>query len=229
MNFITEEQFKEILPASVRKNVNKDVLDVVNSAIADPAAIEAFRENLVTYSNVLTQGKYKLTSYVDSIKYVTHKLLGCTNIDAYTKAFPDKVADFRARGVSEKDIASYVSAFNRSKLVNAVFAQTMIPVHILNADVYQEAINIQLNLARNAQSEKVRSDAANSLLVQLRPPEIKKVELDIGLKEDSVITALKETAKELVRQQKEAVQLGIINANDVARSGLIIEGVKDDD
>lgn len=224
MNMLTEEQFKEVLPPSVRKNVNKDVLDIINGAIGDPHAIENFRENLVTYQNVLTQGKFKLTSYVDAVKYCTHKLLGCTNIDAYRRAFPDKVADFKARGVSDKDIQSYVSAFNKSKLVNLIMAQAMIPVHILNADVYQEAINIQLDLARHAQSEKVRSDAANSLMVQLRPPEVKKIELDVGLKEDSIINTLRESTLELVRQQKLAIQAGASNAGDIAKSKLVIEG-----
>lgn len=224
MDFITEEQFKEVLPAGVRKNVNKEVLDIINSAIGDPETIRNFRENLVTYQGVLTQGKFKLTNYVDAVKYVSHKLLGCKNIEAYKRTFPDKIQDFKSRGVSEKDISAYASAFNSSKLVNLIFAQAMIPTHVLNADVFQEAINCQANLMRNANSEKVRCDAANSLMTQLRPPEVKKVELDIGLKEDSAIAALRETTMQLVAQQRLAIQAGSITANDAARSGLILEG-----
>jgi hypothetical protein len=229
MDFITEEMFKEALPAHVRKNVNKDVLDIINTTIGDPEMIRNFRENLVGFQSVLTQGKFKLTNYVDAVMYVSHKLLGCNNITAYTRTFPDKVNDFKLRGVSDKDISAYASAFNKSKLVNLILAQSMVPTHVLNADVYQEAINVQADLMRNANSEKVRCEAANSLLVQLRPPEIKKVELDIGFKEDSAIAALRETTLQLVAQQRMALQAGAITAKDAAQSGLLIEGDLDDD
>jgi hypothetical protein len=229
MDFITEEMFKEALPAHVRKNVNKDVLDIINTTIGDPEMIRNFRENLVGFQSVLTQGKFKLTNYVDAVKYVSHKLLGCNNITAYTRTFPDKVNDFKLRGVTDKDISAYASAFNKSKLVNLILAQSMVPTHVLNADVYQEAINVQADLMRNANSEKVRCEAANSLLVQLRPPEIKKVELDIGFKEDSAIAALRETTLQLVAQQRMALQAGAITAKDAAQSGLLIEGDLDDD
>jgi hypothetical protein len=228
MDFITEEQFKEVLPAAVRKNVNKDVLDIINHTIGDPEAIRNFRENLVGFSNVLTQGKFKLSHYVECVKYVSHKLLGNTNIAAYSKTFPEKIIDFKARGVSEKDISCYASAFNKSKLVNLIMAQSMIPTHVLNADLYQEALNTQADLMRNANSEKVRCEAANSLMVQLRPPEIKKVELDIGLKEDSAIAALRETTLQLVAQQRLALQAGAITAKDAAQSGILIEANSND-
>lgn len=229
MDFITEEQFKEVLPAGVRKNVNKEVLDIINTTIGDPEMIRTFRENLVSYQGVLTQGKFKLTNYVDAVKYVSHKLLGCNNITAYTRAFPDKIQDFKSRGVSDKDINSYASAFNKSKLVNLIFAQAMIPVHVLNADVFQKAVNHQAWLMENAKSEKVQQDAANSLMAHLRPPEVKKVELDIGFKEDSAIAQLRETTMQLVAQQKLAIQAGAMTAKDAAHSGIVVEGEFDDD
>lgn len=229
MDVINEEQFKQALPAHAKKNVNKEVLDIINTTIGDPHFIEAFRENLVSYHSVLTQGKFKLSNYVEAVRYVSHKVMGCTNIAAYTNAFPDKIQDFKQRGVTEKDIHAYVSAYNKSKLVNLIYAQTIIPTHILNADMYQSALNIQFDLARNAQSEKVRCEAANSLLVQLRPPEVKKIELDIGYKEDSAISALRETTMEMVRQQRLAMQAGAITAADAAGQKLIIEGELVDD
>lgn len=63
-------------------------------------------------------------------------------------------------GVSEKDQSSYISAYHKSKLVNLIFEQTLIPIHILNAPLLQQAINVQAELMLTANSEKVRSDAA---------------------------------------------------------------------
>lgn len=228
MDNIKLEEFKKLMPSAVRKNITQEVVDILNNIQGDPHYVAFFRENLLGYQDVLTQGKFKIQSYLDAVKYVSYKLMGATNISAYTRAFPDKIINFRATGVTEKDIASYVSAYNRSKLVNLIMAQSMIPTHVLNADIYQEAINIQLDLARNANSEKVRSDAADSLLVQLKPPEVKKVELDIGVKGDeSVISALRETTMELVRQQRLALEAGAITAKEAAHSGLVLEMEKD--
>lgn len=224
---LTTEEFRQALPPSIRRTVTQDVIDIVNSAIGEPEFIETFRENLIGYQSVLSQGRFKLHNYVEAVKYVSHKLLGKKNIQAYSHAFPEKIAEFKRRGVTDKDIATYASAFNKSKLVNLIMAQSMIPTHVLNADIYQEAINIQLELARTAQSEKVRCEAANSLMVQLKPPEIKKIELDIGFKEDSHIGALRETTMELVRQQKLALESGAISVTEAAHSGLILEMEKD--
>ena len=56
--------------------------------------------------------------YVNAVKYVSHKLMGCTNLDAYVKTFPVKYQGFLNQGVLSKDIASYITAYNKSKLVN---------------------------------------------------------------------------------------------------------------
>lgn len=223
MTQLTVQEFKEALPKGLQKGVNQEVMDLVNNVIGEPEFIENFRDNLVGYQSVLLQGKFKVSNYVEAVKYVSHKLMGTNNIQSYTRAFPQKVAEFKRRGVTDKDIASYVYAYNKSKLVNLIMAQSLIPTHVLNADVYQEAINIQLDLARNANSEKVRSDAANSLLVQLRPPEVKKIELDIAHKEDSSISALRETTMQLVAETRLALQAGALNAQQAAHQGLVIE------
>jgi hypothetical protein len=70
----------------------------------------------------------------------------------------------------------------------------------------------------NAKSEKVRTDAANSLLTQLKMPETTKVELEIGVKEDSSIAALRAATYELARFQRESVQLGQMSAQQIAHS-----------
>ena len=172
----------------------------------------------------MADGKFKVTQYIDAVRYVSFKLMGCTNIEAYTKTFPDKYQRFVQQGVSAKDIASYVTAYNKSKLVNLIFEQTLIPTHVLNQDLYQRALNVQADLMINAKSEKVRCDAANSLLTQLKAPEVKKVELDIGVKEDSSIAALRATTLELARQQRLMVESGAMNAQEIAHGRLIIEG-----
>lgn len=224
MTPLTAEQFKQALPDKVKKSVSQELIDQINSTLTDPEMYEAYRDNLLSYSKVMADGRFKIDQYISAVKYVSHKLMGATNIEAYSKTFPDKMQRFAAQGVSAKDIASYVTAYNKSKLVNLIFEQTLIPSYVLNQDLYQKALNVQAELMVSANSEKVRCDAANSLLTHLKMPETQKVELEIGVKEDSAIAALRATTMELARQQRLMLEAGAMNAQEVAHSRLVIEG-----
>ena len=224
MSDLTVEQFKRALPAQMKKTVDQDMVDKINKTISDPEVREAFRENLLSYASVMSMGKFKMENYINAVKYVSYKLMGDDNITAYSKAFPDKIQRFMQQGVSSKDIASYVTAYGKSKLVNLIMEQTLVPTWVLNQDLYQKALNVQAELMVSANSEKVRTDAANSLLNALKRPETHKVELDIGVKENKAIEALRESTLALVAQQKQMLQAGAMNAKDIAHEKLVIEG-----
>ena len=218
---LTAEQFKAALPEKVKKSVNQELIDQINATLSDPEMYESYRDNLLSYTSVLSNGKYKIQNYVDAVRYVSHKLLGASNLDAYVKTFPDKYQRFLQDGVASKDIASYVSAYHKSKLVMAILQQTLTPSWVLNADLYQKALNVQADLMINAKSEMVRTTAANSLLAQLKAPEATKVELDIGLKQDGTIEALREATEALVAQQRAMILSGSSNAQEIAHSRII--------
>jgi hypothetical protein len=223
MSALTVEQFRDALPAKVKNSVNQVLIDQVNATLSDPGMYESYRENLMSYTKVMADGRFKVENYVEAVKYVSHKLMGCTNIEAYTKTFPDKYANFVANGVTAKDIASYVTAYNKGKLVNLIFEQTLIPSYVLNQDLYQRALNVQADLMISAKSEKVRSDAAAHLLNALKMPEVTKVELEIGVKEDSAIAELRATTMELSRMQRLQIEAGAMNAQDAAHSKLVLD------
>lgn len=219
------DQFRQALPDKVKKSVNQELIDAINKTLSDPDDFEAYRNNLLSYTRVMADGRFKVQEYINAVRYVSFKLMGATNIEAYTKTFPDKYQRFVTQGVAPKDIASYVTAYNKSKLVNLIFEQTLIPSYVLNQDLYQKALNVQAELMQTAKSEKVRSDAANSLLTHLKPPEKQKVELEIGVKEDSSIAMLRAATMELARSQRLALQSGAVNAQEVAHSKIVGEFV----
>jgi hypothetical protein len=223
MSALTIDQFKQALPEKVKKSINQELIDQINTTLSDPEMFESYRENLLSYTKVMADGRFKVDSYIQAVKYVSHKLMGCTNIEAYTKTFPDKYARFVAQGVQAKDIASYVTAYNKSKLVNLIFEQTLIPSYVLNQDLYQKALNVQADLMVNSGSDKVRCDAANSLLTHLKMPETQKVELEIGVKEDSSIGALRQATLELARAQRLAMEAGQMSAQEVAHAKIVID------
>lgn len=221
---IQEEQFKSLLPKQYKGVITQEVMDSINNALTDPIAMESFKENLLSYTSVMKDGRFKIGDYISAVKYVSLKLLGHSNVKAYFKTFPERHQKFIDEGTSDKDISAYVAAYNKNKLVNLIMAQTLVPHHVLNNHMYQEALNVQFELMKDAKSEKVRSDAANSLLIHLKPPETTKIELDIGVKEDGIISSLKEKMVELAAIQAKHIELGLSSANDIARSNLIIDG-----
>jgi hypothetical protein len=222
MDQLSVDQFKQALPAQVRKSVNQELVDSINLKLGDPDMYELYRENLIGYAHILKEGRFKVSGYVDAVKYVSQKLMGKTNIDSFTVTFPDKVKKWTDDGVIAKDIASYVTAFNRSKMVTLITEQTLTPFWVMNQDVYQKAINTQAELMNNAKSEKVRSDAANSLLTHLKPPEVKKIELDLGAKTDGTIQSLRNSTQALVDQQKEMINNKLLNAQELAHLPLSV-------
>lgn len=221
---ITMEEFKECLPAHIRKTVCPELLDEINNAIKDPEVLAVYRENVIGFANVLKDGKFKMESYLSAVRFVSHKLLGDSHITAWAKTFPDRYNDMIKNGYSRTEIASVCSRYNSSKLVVLIMGQTIIPTHILNAPLYQQAINVQADLMMNAKSEKVKSDAAACLIATLKPPEVKKVELSVSTQEDETITALRESTMALVRQQREMIEQGMASPRSIAESKLIGNG-----
>lgn len=215
------EVIKKALPEKYKRGINQEVLDNINQVLSDPDLHEEYRNNFLSYLTVLNDGKYKIADYLHAVKYCTHKLMGNTNIDSYIKTFPDRYADMLQRGLSAKEISSIVSIYNKGKLVNSIMEQSIIPSWILNQDLHQKAINVLADLMMTATSEKVRADSANSLLVHLKPPEVKKVELDIGVKSNKEIDDMRTLLAELSAKQKTLMDNGVVSITDVAKTKII--------
>lgn len=213
-------QLQKAMPRAIRDRVTDEFVEKLNQLSIDPEMQEAFKENFLSYTSVMVDGRYKLQGYIDAVKYVSYKLMGSSNIEAYSKTFPDRVQRLIDDGADDKTISSYVSAYNKTQLVNKILEQTIIPTHVLNHHLYQKAINVQAELMVTARSEKVRADAAACLISQLKPPETKKIEIDMGNKADKTIDALRETTQALVEQQRRMLEAGA-TAQSIAKQKII--------
>jgi hypothetical protein len=221
---ITIADLQTAMPDQIKGKVTESLVNNLNSIAMDDEFRENYRENLISYTSVMQEGRFTIEQYLNAVRYVSYKVMGDTNVKAYMRTFPDKYSRFKTKGVKDKDIASYVTAYNKSKLVNLIYDQTMIPTHVLNADLFQKALNTQAELMMTAASEKVRSDAANSLLTHLKPPETKKLELEVTHKESSIVDDLRRATMEHAKVLKDSIASGASNAKEVAHGSLIIEG-----
>lgn len=205
---ITLDVLKDLAPKKTRSLITQDLVDKINGWNEDPKLLGAFADNVLTYINVLKTGKYRIEEYLNAVRFVSYKLIGHSDIDAYAITFPDRYQRLVDEGVSRNDIAPYVSIYRKTQLVVKVFEQTIIPTHVLNAPMHQEALNIAMDIAVNGRSEVARVNACNTILSNTKPPETAKIELDVSIDKGSVIDDYEEAMRAMVEQQKVLIEQG---------------------
>lgn len=220
---LTIDEFKEALPAKLRKNVNTQTLANVNQILSEPEMYETYRNNFIDFSHILVNSRNSVEEYVNAIKYCSYKIAGFNNKESYIRTFSVRYQAHMANGISEKDLASYISAYHKTKLVTSILEHAYIPMWLLNQDAVQLAINTQIGVMKDPDaSDKNKIDAANSILNHLKPPEKSKIQLDIGVKQDvSMIADLRNVVSDLVAVQKESIVSGTRTVKAIAESKII--------
>jgi len=223
---LTLQQVAHALPANLKNNVTQQLVDNINNCVADPIMAEAIKDNFLSYTQVLSEGKFKTEDYLSAVMYVSFKLMGMTNQDAYARTFPARYRTLLNNGTSAKDISSYVSMYNKGRLVNLILEKSLIPTWVLNQHIYQKAINVQADLMSNANSEMVRMQAANSILTHLAKPKEVGPLINLDLREGSGLNELKATLTQLAQQQRDLIGQGV-TTKSIADQGLVIDHVDD--
>ena len=223
---LTLHQVAHALPPNLKNNVTQQLVDNINNCVADPIMAEAIKDNFLSYTQVLSEGKFKTEDYLSAVMYVGFKLMGMTNQDAYARTFPARYRTLLNNGTSAKDISSYVSMYNKGRLVNLILEKSLIPTWVLNQHIYQKAINVQADLMSNANSEMVRMQAANSILTHLAKPKEVGPLINLDLREGSGLNELKATLTQLAQQQRDLIGQGV-TTKSIADQGLVIDHVDD--
>lgn len=219
---LTETEFMEALPVKYQTNIQEDTLEKINEILNEPEMLQTYRDNFISYTHILQNGKYKLEDYTNAIKYCSYKMAGLSNKDAYIKTFPDRYRQHKNNGTSEKAIDSYICAYNKNKLVTSILEQAYVPVWLINQDAVQKAINTLLDVVTNSESDKCRVDASIGLLNHLKPPENKKIQLDIGIDGASeTLNDMRNAMRELVEVQASGLNTGNVDARYIAESKII--------
>lgn len=217
---LTPTEIAQALPANLKSAATQALADKINQAAADPVIAEQIRDNFISYTSILQEGRYKTEDYLNAVVYVSYKLMGLSNQDAYQHTFPQRYTALKQRGATDKDISAYVTAYHKGKLVNRIMEQTLIPHWVLNQEVYQKAVNVQADLMINANSEKVRCDAANSLLTHLARPKDVAPAVQIDVNVGSGMNELKDMLQRMAQKQVELIESGV-DTKTIAGQALI--------
>lgn len=210
---------KKLLPKSHASMLTQDFLDRIEASMKDSEIADQFRENFISYTNVLSGGKYSMDDYINAIKYISFKLLGYTNKDAYVATFPDRYAKLLKK---HQNVDAFVGAFNRGKLINQIYEQTMVPTYVLNAPLHQEALS---ELAKMIRDPGVRGmtkvKACEAILNYTKPPEVAKAEIKIGVEQQETISELREVTEGLAEVLQKTIQNGAQTLKEVTDKKII--------
>lgn len=219
---LTLDLARQAFPNNLKTAVTPELVNKLNGIAQDPELAEEIRNNFISYTGVLREGKFKTEDYLSAVVYASFKLRGDSNQDAYMKTFQNRWANLVARGTTPKDMSSYVHAYAKNKLVNLILEQAMVPTWVLNQDIFQKAINTQFEIMTDVDvSPKVRSDAANSLMTHLKKPEIKGDSIKLEVADTSGISELKKAVETLAKAQQESINSGAATTQAIAGSKLI--------
>ena len=192
------ETVKKLVPKSQRGLITQDFLDKIEASVQNSLIAEEFKNNFITYLNVLSTGKYKMEDYISAVKYVSFKLLGYSNVDAYAATFPDRYERLKKE--------AFASMYNKNKLVMQIYEQTIVPTYVLNAPLHQEALN---ELAKMIKDPSVRGmtkvKACEAILQYTKQPDVVKGELSIDIGQQDTIAELREVTEQLANTFKKSL------------------------
>ena len=222
------ESVRKLVPKNQRTLITQEFLDKLKASVSDSLVAEQFKENFVTYLNVLSKGKYKMEDYINAVKYVSFKLLGYSNINAYIATFPERYERLKAEGQTQ--IEAFVSMYNKNKLVMQIYEQTIVPSYVLNAPMHQQALN---TLAAMIIDDDVRGmtkvKACEAILQYTKQPDIVKGELTIGIEQSDTINDLREITENLADTYRMMLEKKGMKLKDVAEANIIDITPEDED
>ena len=222
------ESVRKLVPKNQRTLITQEFLDKLEASVNDSLVAEQFKENFVTYLNVLSKGKYKMEDYINAVKYVSFKLLGYSNIKAYIATFPERYERLKTEGQTQ--IEAFVSMYNKNKLVMQIYEQTIVPSYVLNAPMHQQALN---TLAAMIVDDDVRGmtkvKACEAILQYTKQPDVVKGELTIGIEQSDTINDLREITENLADTYRMMLEKKGMKLKDVAEADIIDITPEDDE
>jgi len=235
---MTIEELKAATPKHSRGMITNHVVEVFNQLEGEHGEdfAEHYKQNFLSMSSVLKSGLYSTKDYMSGVKYVAHKLLQNTDIDAYHLTFPDRyerlMAKWTAEGMTEdevrsKKISPFVTAYKTNDLVKTLAEQALMPSKILNAPMFQDALNVQYDRMYNSIRDQDRIAAAESVLKYTAPNEVTKIEIDVGVKGTDEVQALRDEMMRLALQQQTSIAAGTVTSLQIAESRIMHEEIID--
>ena len=219
----TKESLQKLLPVKVA--ISDELLDKINDITTNGDMAEYYKENLLTFSTVLSLPNVSMSAYINAVQFVSLVLNDHSYTKAWARVFPDRYQRLLDQGVPAKDIQGHVTGYRKTKIVTKIMEQALVPSYLYNMSLFQEAINTQASIMRDERAlNKDRIAAADSVLKYTQIPEHlitnKQEIVDKGM---SIIELLANSVNSLAEAQRDSIKSNTFTVRQIAESK-IIEG-----
>lgn len=215
---VTKDDIQKALPS--RKNtVTDELVQIINEAARDPEFQgESLLQTMTTYENVMLNNRASIKEFANAVKFCAYLM---TLDDNFTEAFK-KVFSYRdfvkerldaePGSVKYNELSSAASRYRRSKLVVELLTMSQAPLDIMFMGWRYKALGVLAEVMTNSKLDKDKINAADKLLLHTASTTA-KLEIDIGVKENSAVTNLAEQLAEVAVRQKKLLETGVTDLN----------------
>ena len=218
---LTVEDVQNALPS--RKNaITQELVDVLNE-VKDEAEFqgEPLLNTAVVYEKLMINNKASVREFVDAIRFCAYLVTMDDNYtEAYKKTFyyRDFVKERMSadtKSIKYAELTSAASRYRRNnKLVADLLVYSQAPLEIMFLGWRYKAVGVLADTMMNAKLDRDKINAAKELLVATKGPETKRIELDIGVKENSAIASLNEQLSVMAGKQVMLLESGARELSD---------------
>lgn len=192
---VTVDKLKHLFPAK-KGTITQETVDIINMVQNDPE-FDGYKlmNNMISLQSVMTKNSSSMNEFIDAIRFCSYLEADDKFIDAYKRTFAyrdfvQERVDSPATSKEYRELSSAASRYRKSPIVIDILTQANVPLYLMFQGTTFEAVNVLSEEMHSAPHAKDRIAAAKAILEHVKPPENVKIELDIGVKENSAIQNL---------------------------------------
>jgi hypothetical protein len=216
---------------SKKNTITQEVVDLINNSANEPEFQgETLLKTAITYEAVLQRNKASITEYLNAVRFCAYMIsLDDNYTEAYKKTFNDREfvkarANESTTSPKYKELTSAASRYRKTKVVVDILTVSQVPLDLMFTGAKYKAVGVLADLMESAKYDKDRIAAAKELLAATKGPENMKIELDVGVKENSAVQQLNDQLANIAARQKGLLESGASTLGDFGAMS-----VKDED
>lgn len=217
---VTLEEVKQAMPK--KKNfITQEAVDIINQSMTDPEFQgESLLQTASTYESILKGARASVPEFLNAIRFCAYIATNNSNYtEAYKKVFADREfvkerANLPTDSAKYGELTSAASRYRRTKLVVDILTASQVPLDLIFTGHRYKAIGVLAEVMENGKYDRDRVAAAKELLAATKGAENVKIELDIGVKEDSAVQQLNDQLAQMAARQKAMLESGASNLTE---------------
>lgn len=213
----TLEDMKRLMP-NKKNSITQKAVDIINRSANEPEFQgETLVQSAALYENVIKGTRASIPEYLNAIRFCAYVVSNESNYtEAYKRVFYDREfvilrAELETDHPQYAELTSAASRYRRSKLVVDILTASQVPLDLIFAGQRYKAMGVLADVMENGRYDRDRVSAAKELLAATSGPEHMKIELDVGIKEDSAVQQLNDQLAEIVTRQMGMMESGTVS------------------